>query len=201
MPGAFGIGQWLSGAVQSVVSNAGYYLTSVGTTILNAASTAVQSFVQVFENSMLGSLYRGFVEWKFDPARAEQLVQSVVVDVCDLIIPFFRRFQTLEDLKAQFVAEIQFYQKLREQKEKANSDAERLEMDRLAAQNPFIRLNIDPFTRGKKLAAIYVSEGNKDLARSVIDGALGEVEDTVPAVRQAGRRGSLEKLRKTLGLE
>ena len=144
---------------------------------------------------------RGFVEWKFDPARAEQLVQSVVVDVCDLIIPFFRRFQTLEDLKAQFVAEIQFYQKLREQKEKANSDAERLEMDRLAAQNPFIRLNIDPFTRVKKLAAIYVSEGNKDLARSVIDGALGEVENTVPAVRQAGRRESLEKLKKTLGLE
>jgi len=56
--GAFGIGQWFSGAVQSVVSNAGYYLTSVGTTILNAASTAVQSFVQGFENSMLGSLYQ-----------------------------------------------------------------------------------------------------------------------------------------------
>jgi hypothetical protein len=74
-------------------------------------------------------------------------------------------------------------------------------MDRLAAQNPFIRLNIDPFTRVKKLAAIYVSEGNKDLARSVIDGALGEVENTVPAVRQAGRRESLEKLKKTLGLE
>jgi hypothetical protein len=52
--GAFGIGQWVSIALQTVVSNTG----GVGTTILNVASTAVQSLVQGLENSMLGSLYQ-----------------------------------------------------------------------------------------------------------------------------------------------
>ena len=51
-----GIGQIFSGAVKTLVSNAGYYLTDVGTAILNTATTAVQAAAQGFENGMLGSL-------------------------------------------------------------------------------------------------------------------------------------------------
>ena len=53
--GGFAIGQFFSGAVQSIVSASGYYLTDVGNTILSGAAQVVQSAVQGFENSMASS--------------------------------------------------------------------------------------------------------------------------------------------------
>jgi hypothetical protein len=143
---------------------------------------------------------RKIVEWAFDPAHDEQLVKAVFKDIHELVIPFFRQLVTLEDLKVQFLTEIEFFRSLREPKERANSEAEKREIDIQAAKDPFVRLNIDPVTRIKELAAIYVIERKKDLARLLIDNAIAEIEETVPPIRQAGRRRLFEDLAVTLGL-
>jgi hypothetical protein len=142
-----------------------------------------------------------YLQWRFSIEELDRIIETVVDNIKAYVLPFFEKLDGIEKLKSQLLHEIERNKWASEQRARFATEAERTSFNVMLRENEGLRLVLDPMQRLEKLAAIYVAEGNKDLARSAIDSALAEIEDTVPQVRQAGRRRSLEKLAAALGLK
>jgi len=141
-----------------------------------------------------------YLQWRFSIEELDRIVGTLIENMKAYVLPFFETLESIEKLKLQLLREIERNKWAAEQRAHLATEAERTSFNLMLRQNEGLRLVLDPLQRLEKLAAIYVAEGDKNLAQALINNALAEIEYTVPQVRQAGRRRSLEKLRMTLGL-
>jgi len=138
------------------------------------------------------------IEWQFIPQPSRCLIDQVLADCRQYLLPFLERMSVMPALKSQLLYEIEHYANAAVQRARLSSEAERVQFD-LALQNDGrLRLVLGPEQRIEKLAAIYVLEGNKGAAEHLIDSELAKQREAKPLPPQIAKCLRWERLKEAL---
>lgn len=137
-------------------------------------------------------------EWQFVPESSEYLIDQLLADCRQYLLPFLETMSVMEALKSQLLFEIDHYANLEVQRAGLSSESEKMKID-VAFQNGIrLRLVLGPEQRVEKLAAIYVLEGKRDVAVRLIDSELAKLRRLRQLPPQIAQRMRWERLKKTL---
>jgi hypothetical protein len=138
------------------------------------------------------------IEWQFIPESSRGLIDQVLADCRQYLLPFLERMSVTEALKSQLLYEIEHYANAAAQRARLSSEAERVQFDVALQNDGRLRLVLGPEQRVEKLAAIYVLEGKKDAAEHLIDSELAKLRGAKQLPPQIAQRLRWERLKKSL---
>jgi len=116
------------------------------------------------------------IEWQFLPESLGGLIEQVLADCRQYLLPFLDSMSAMESLKSQLLYEIEHYANVAVQRARLSSEAERVKFDVALKNDGRLRLVLGPEQRVEKLAAIYVLDGQKDSAGHLIDNELAKLQ-------------------------
>jgi hypothetical protein len=138
------------------------------------------------------------IEWEFHPESSAGLVEQVLADCRQYLLPFLDRMSVMESLKSQLLYEIEHYANASVQRARLSSEAERRQFDVALQNDQRLKLVLGPQQRIEKLAAIYVLEGNNGAAEHLIDSELAKLKEAKPLPPQIAQRLRWERLKDAL---
>jgi hypothetical protein len=139
-----------------------------------------------------------YIEWQFPSESPEGLIEKVLADCRQCLLPFFERMSEMKTLKSQLLYEVEHYANVAAQRARLSSEAERIQFDVALQNDGRLRLVLGQEQRVEKLAAIYVLEGDKDAAKHLIDSELAKVRGSKPLPPKIAQRLRWERLREKL---
>lgn len=137
------------------------------------------------------------IEWQFVPETSGGLIEQVLADCKQYLLPFLGRMSLMESLKSQLLYEIEYYANAAAQRARLSSEAERGQLDVAIKNDGRFRLVLGPEQRVEKLAAIFALEGNKSAAEHLIASELAKVGEK-PLPTQIAQRLRWKRLREAL---
>jgi hypothetical protein len=138
------------------------------------------------------------IEWQFLPESSGGLIEQVLADCRQYLLPFLERMSAMETLKSQLLYEVEHYASAAVQRARLSSEAERVQFDVALQNDGRLRMVLGPEQRVEKLAAIYVLEGNKDAAQHLIDSELARLRGSKPLPPKIAQRLRWERLSEAL---
>ncbi len=139
-----------------------------------------------------------FCEWKFAPESSSGVLDLVLADCRQFLLPFVERMSALETLKLQLLYEIDHYATVARQRAQLSSETERTKFDVAIKNDGKLRLVLSPEQRVEKLAAIHVLEGRKDEAERLIDSEILKLKEGRQLPPMVAKRVRWEGLKKAL---
>lgn len=141
---------------------------------------------------------RNYLEWKLSSECHDDLVEAVVGDCRQYLLPLFASFSSIESLKSQLLFEIEQSGCASGHPMTLSLEAEQLKFKGSLQNDGKQKSVLSPDQRVEKLAAIFVLEGNLDSAMRFIDFELTELSKKKQLPPQIARRVRLETLKKSL---
>jgi hypothetical protein len=136
------------------------------------------------------------IEWQFIPESSRGLIDQVLADCRQYLLPFLETMSVVESLKSQLLYEIDYYARIAAQRQ--GSEADIVKFDLALQDDGRLKLVLGSELRVAKLAAIYVLEGNKGAAEHLIDSELAKLMGSKPLPPQIAQRLRWERLKKAL---